>query len=136
MSFQALTQALGRPRPLLGLLRADPGLGRALSLAIVCAAVIALPVLSVFASFWQTAESADTMRHLLATVIPSALLETSLLGFAVVVGVVVVGATTAWLVAACEFPGRRVFEWALLLPLAMPAYIVAYGPRVNGATPG
>ena len=80
MSFRALSQALGRPRPPLGMLRADPGLGRALSLAIVCAAVVALPVLSVFASFWQAGESADTLRHLLATVIPSALVETSLLG--------------------------------------------------------
>ena len=42
------------------------------------------------------------------------------------VGVVAVGAATAWVVATCEFSGRRVFEWALLLPLAMPAYIVAY----------
>jgi iron(III) transport system permease protein len=126
VSSRALGKGVARPRPLLRLLRADPGLGRALSLAIVCVAVVALPVLSVLASFWQTAESADTLRHLLATVIPSALVETSLLGFAVMVGVVAVGATTAWLVAACDFPGRRVFEWALLLPLAMPAYIVAY----------
>ena len=126
MSSRALGRGVPRPRPLLRLLRADPGLGRALSLAIVCVAVVALPVLSVLASFWQTAESADTLRHLLATVIPSALVETSLLGFAVMVGVVTVGATTAWLVAACDFPWRRVFEWALLLPLAMPAYIVAY----------
>jgi iron(III) transport system permease protein len=126
VSSRALGQGVPRPRPLLRILRADPGLGRALSLAIVCAAVVALPVLSVLASFWQTAESADTLRHLLATVIPSALVETSLLGFAVMVGVVTVGATTAWLVAACDFPWRRVFEWALLLPLAMPAYIVAY----------
>ena len=88
--------------------------------------MVALPVLSVFASFWQAGESADTLRHLLATVIPSALVETSLLGVGVMVGVVAVGAATAWLVATCEFPGRRVFEWALLLPLAMPAYIVAY----------
>ena len=104
----------------------DDGLARALSLAIVCGALVALPVLSVFASFWRADESADTLRHLIATVIPSALVETSLLGLAVVVGVVTVGAATAWIVATCEFAGRRVFEWALLLPLAMPAYIVAY----------
>ena len=126
MSFRAVSQALARPRPFFGMLRAEPGLGRALCLAIVCAAVVALPVLSVFASFWQAGESADTLRHLLATVIPSALAETSLLGFCVMVGVVTVGAAAGWVVATCEFPGRRVFEWALLLPLAMPAYIVAY----------
>jgi len=104
----------------------DDGLGRALSLAIVCGAVVALPVLSVFASFWRAGESADTLRHLTATVIPAALFETSLLGLIVTIGVVSVGAATGWLVATCDFLGRRTFEWALLLPLAMPAYIVAY----------
>ncbi len=108
------------------MLRADEGLGRALALAIVCGALVALPVLSVFASFWHTGESVDTLRHLAATVIPSALLETSLLGAAVVIGVIVIGAATAWLVATCDFAGRRIFEWVLLLPLSMPAYIVAY----------
>ena len=58
--------------------------------------------------------------------IPAALLETLLLGAGVLIGVVVIGAATGWLAASCEFPGRRMFEWALLLPLAMPAYIVAY----------
>jgi len=108
------------------ILRAEDGLGRALALAVVCGAFVALPVLSVFASFWRAGESIDTLRHLLATVIPSALLETSLLGLAVVIGVVAVGAATGWLVATCDFWGRQTFEWALLLPLAMPAYIVAY----------
>ena len=117
---QALT------RRTFGMLRAEPGMARALALAIVCGAAVALPVFSVFASFWRGGASADTLQHLMATVIPSALLETSLLGLAVVVGVVAVGAATGWLVATCEFLGRRTFEWALLLPLAMPAYIVAY----------
>jgi iron(III) transport system permease protein len=40
--------------------------------------------------------------------------------------VLLIGVSSAWLVSACEFPGRRLFEWALLLPLAMPAYIIAY----------
>jgi iron(III) transport system permease protein len=41
-------------------------------------------------------------------------------------GVIVVGVATAWLTAMHDFPGRRVFEWALVLPLAMPAYVLAY----------
>ena len=41
-------------------------------------------------------------------------------------GTLLLGASSAWLTALCEFPGRRVFSWALLLPLAMPAYIIAY----------
>ncbi|MBC8119795.1 MAG: iron ABC transporter permease [Burkholderiaceae bacterium] len=106
--------------------RSDDGLGQALALLIVCGALVALPVLSVFASFWRAGESSATLQHLIATVIPSALMQTTLLGATVMIGVIIVGASTAWLVATCDFAGRRVFEWGLLLPLAMPAYIVAY----------
>ena len=102
------------------------GLGRPLALALACGAVIGLPVLSIFASFLGAAESVDTLRHLLATVIPAAMTETFLLGAGVIAGVVIVGSVTGWLAATCEFPGRSALEWALLLPLAMPAYIVAY----------
>ncbi len=100
--------------------------GRAVALALVCGAFVALPVLGVFGSFWDVAAAADTLRHLLATVIPSALLETGVLAVGVGFGVTALGASTAWVVAASDFPGRRFFEWGLLLPLAMPAYIVAY----------
>jgi iron(III) transport system permease protein len=101
-------------------------LRRTMLLALACTAVVGLPVLSIFASFTDSPASAETLRHLASTIIPAALLETALLGVGVVAGVVVLGAATGWIAATCEFPGRRVFEWALLLPLAMPAYIVAY----------
>ncbi|HTN49427.1 MAG TPA: iron ABC transporter permease [Burkholderiaceae bacterium] len=103
-----------------------PRVTRATLLAIACTALVGLPVLSIFASFTETSVSADTLRHLAATVIPAALLETALLAIGVAVGVVAIGAATGWLTATCDFPGRRFCEWALLLPLAMPAYIVAY----------
>lgn len=103
----------GRPLPLI-------------LLVLLTTALVGLPVISVFASFADSAASADTLRHLAATVIPSALLETLILGTGVLTGVVVIGTATAWFAASCEFPGRRFFEWALLLPLAMPAYITAY----------
>ena len=101
-------------------------LRQALLLALACTAVVGLPVLSIFASFIDGPASAETLRHLAATIIPQALLETAILSVGVVIGVVTLGAATGWLAATCDFPGRRVFEWALLLPLAMPAYIVAY----------
>ncbi len=101
-------------------------LRQTLLLALACTAVVGLPVLSIFASFIDGPASAETLRHLAATIIPQALLETAILSVGVVIGVVTLGAATGWLAATCEFPGRRVFEWALLLPLAMPAYIVAY----------
>ncbi|MBL8515151.1 MAG: iron ABC transporter permease, partial [Betaproteobacteria bacterium] len=49
-----------------------------------------------------------------------------LLSGGVAAGVIVTGALPAWLVAQFEFPGRRWLEWMLVLPLAMPAYIMAY----------
>lgn len=64
--------------------------------------------------------------HLARYVLPQAALETMLLLAGVGAIVAVVGTGTAWLVTAYHFPGRRVLGWALLLPLAMPTYIVAY----------
>ena len=68
----------------------------------------------------------EAWRHLAATVLPDYVRTTLVLMTLVLLGVVVIGTACGWLVAACEFPGRRVFEWALLLPLAMPAYVLAY----------
>jgi len=64
--------------------------------------------------------------HLAQYVLPDALVTTALLLAGVGTLVTVVGVGTAWLVATCRFPGRATFEWALLLPLAVPTYIVAY----------
>jgi iron(III) transport system permease protein len=64
--------------------------------------------------------------HLTQTVLPRYLANSLILACSVGVGVALLGATTAWLTAAFEFPGRRTLTWALVLPLAMPAYVVAY----------
>jgi iron(III) transport system permease protein len=87
--------------------------------------LIALPVLSVGANLFVGA-AGDTWSHLAATVLPEYILNSLLLALLVGLGVAVVGVATAWLTAMTEFPGRRVFEWALLLPLALPAYVMAY----------
>nr|WP_230559032.1 iron ABC transporter permease [Variovorax paradoxus] len=63
---------------------------------------------------------------LFAHVLPRAALNTALLLAGVGALVLVIGTGCAWLVTACDFPGRRVLNWALLLPLAMPTYIVAF----------
>jgi iron(III) transport system permease protein len=98
----------------------------AVALVLLGAALIALPVAGVFASFVHAEQSADTLAHLLRYVVPRAALETFVLALLVTAGVTILGTTSAWLVTALDFPGRRFFEWALLLPLAMPGYIVAY----------
>jgi iron(III) transport system permease protein len=114
-----------RSSPWRRVLPAGGGAGAAV-LVLLGAALVALPVLGVFASFVQADESAATLAHLAQHVVPRAALETLVLALLVTVGVTILGTTSAWLVAALDFPGRRFFEWALLLPLAMPAYIVAY----------
>lgn len=93
--------------------------------ALGVAALAAVPIVAVFLSLldWSTG---DTWAHLVGTVLPDYLLNTVILCLGVGIGVAVIGVATAWLTVMHDFPGRRVFEWALILPLAMPAYVMAY----------
>ena len=68
----------------------------------------------------------ETWAHLAATALPRYVLNTALLLLAVAWGVVSMGVLSAWLVTAYRFPGRDVLQWALMMPLAMPAYVMAY----------
>ena len=91
------------------------------------ALVLLLPILAVLASVLQwNGESAQILRELSRTVLPDYALTSLLLCVSVAVGVAVVGIATAAAVTLFDFAGRKTFEWALLLPLAMPAYVVAY----------
>ena len=72
------------------------------------------------------AGSLDLLRHQASTVLPGYALNSLLLALGVGIGVAVLGGATAAAVTLFEFPGRRLFSWALLLPLAMPAYVLAY----------
>jgi iron(III) transport system permease protein len=74
---------------------------------------------------WLTPE-AKIWQHLATTVLWSYIRNSLLLALGVGVGTAFLGVSTAWLVTMCRFPGRRILEWALLLPLAFPAYILAY----------
>lgn len=88
------------------------------------AGVLSIPVVVVIASL--AAPVGDIWRHLAATVLPEYVRNSLLLTLGVGVGVAVVGTAGAWLVTMTRFRGRAVLEWALLLPLAMPAYLLAY----------
>jgi iron(III) transport system permease protein len=90
-----------------------------LAAAIVVSPIVALIVIA-------SEGSGDLWPQLAAYVLPSAAANTAilLLGVGILTGVIGVG--TAWLVATADFPGRRFFDWALLLPLAIPTYILAY----------
>ena len=93
--------------------------------AFVVAALTAAPILSVWTNIFAGGTS-DTWQHLASTVLPEYLANTFWLCSGVGSGVIVVGVSTAWLVTMHDFPGRRLFEWALVLPLAVPAYVMAY----------
>lgn len=85
---------------------------------------VALPFLALMVEATQGSDGLWT--HLFSTILPVALRDTLVLLAGVGLLVAALGTGTAWLVTAYEFPGRRMLEWALLLPLAVPTYIVAY----------
>ena len=92
--------------------------------ALAVAALVTLPVLQVVSSL--AAGFGPAWWHLVETRLPAYLRQT--LALAVLVGLIaaMVGVSTAWLVTMCRFPGRTFFRWALLLPLAVPAWLAAY----------
>lgn len=94
---------------------------------IFTALFISLPVLALISSWLEwNAASAQVLSELSQTVLPNYLLTSLLLCAGVAVGVTVLGLSAAAAVTLFRFPGYRFFEWALLLPMAMPAYVVAY----------
>lgn len=95
-----------------------------LAVAFAIAALVALPLCALL---WTAAQGSDGLwSHLVAHVLPQATLNTLMLLAGVAAVTVPLGTVCAWLVTAYEFPGRRLFGWALLLPLAVPTYIVAF----------
>ena len=92
--------------------------------ALLVALLVALPIASVLVLALFPEE--NIWGHLAATVLPNYIRTTLTLMLGVALGTAVLGVATAWLVTMCRFPGRRFFEWALLLPFAVPAYVIAY----------
>ncbi|NEP18185.1 MAG: iron ABC transporter permease [Leptolyngbya sp. SIO4C1] len=88
------------------------------------AGLVALPVLVVLGSVF--ADAGDLWAHLVSTVLTEYVTNSLLLMVGVGIGVCLLGVSTAWLVTVCRFAGSRWLEWALLLPLAAPAYLLAY----------
>ncbi|MCR6702798.1 MAG: iron ABC transporter permease [Dokdonella sp.] len=88
------------------------------------AALVLVPVLALLVA--ALGGDAGLWPHLLAHVLPPTLLDTAVLLAGVGALVVLLGTGGAWLVTAYDFRGRGVLDWALLLPLAVPTYIVAY----------
>lgn len=99
------------------------GAGWIVGAAIVAGLVLAPVIAIVWIAFNPTE---NIWPHLVSTVLPRYVRNTLYLMLGVGAGTIFGGVVTAWIVTMCRFPGRRLFEWALVLPLAMPAYVVAY----------
>lgn len=95
-----------------------------LALVLLISLVLSLPMLTIAGSFFIPAP--DIWRHLRDTVLSEYILNSLWLMLGVGVLTSVLGIIPAWLVTMCRFPLSRQLEWALLLPLAIPAYIIAY----------
>ena len=92
--------------------------------ATVLAFIFLAPIFSVFIA--ATGDSQGLWSHLSQTVLPRYINNTLILMAGVAAVTLVFGLSSAWTVVRCDFPGRRIFEWILLLPAAVPAYIIAY----------
>lgn len=97
---------------------------RAEAIAILTAALVAMPVAAIVALALQPAP--DLWRHLADYVLPLALRDTMLLLLGVGAVALAAGTATAWLISRHDFPGRGLLVWLMPLPLAIPTYIAAY----------
>jgi iron(III) transport system permease protein len=95
-----------------------------LATVLLIAGLVATPILVVLGHIFGSSGAA--WQHLAQTVLLGYLLNSLGLMVGVGLGTVAIGVGTAWCVTLCRFPGHRFFEWALLLPLAVPAYVLAY----------
>ncbi|MGB1155760.1 MAG: ABC transporter permease [Alphaproteobacteria bacterium] len=93
-------------------------------LTLVIAGLVLFPIATLISM--ALGGTAESLSHVVQFVLPRTLSTTALLMIGVVVGTGVIGTVSAWLVMTFRFPGRRVFLWALVLPLAVPSYLGAY----------
>lgn len=128
MDFQRIPMAL--PRSSCPSRTGRGGIHPLLLMSLAVAILVGIPIIGVLSNLLTSGDApgsgTGTFSHLWATVLPEYLLNS--LAIAAIVAVLggIGGVGCAWLVAVFDFPGKRIFEWALILPLAMPAYVVAY----------
>jgi iron(III) transport system permease protein len=88
------------------------------------ASLMALPIAVIL--FYLVTPSGEIWSHLAETVLPGYVTNSLVLMVWVGAGTLVIGAGAAWLITMTHFAGRRFFEWALIMPLAIPAYVIAF----------
>ena len=97
------------------------------------ALLILLPIFGLAAPFFISGnggspdlQAIGTLSHLWNYVLGAYISSTLLLVLGVGIGIFILGVGNAWIIASYDFPGKKVFEWALILPLAVPTYVMAY----------
>jgi iron(III) transport system permease protein len=90
----------------------------------VLAVAVTIPLLTIFSAF--LVPEYQIWLHLSSTLLPQLLRNTVILMCGVGTFTILVGVSLGWCTGACDFPGRRFFSWALALPLALPAYVMAF----------
>ena len=93
--------------------------------AAIVTVLMAMVPFAVILLGWSS-DQTEVWQHLIATQLSTLLRNTLVLGIAVGIGVTLLGVSLAWLTVMYEFPGRRWLDWALMLPMAMPAYVLAF----------
>src|SRR6056297_681971 len=91
---------------------------------VAIALLVAIPIFTVISNIFVP--SGDIWGHLASTVLPLYIMNSFWLMIGVGTGVFLIGVGTAWLVTMCSFPGSKQFQWLLILPMAVPAYLLAY----------
>ncbi|WP_232362464.1 ABC transporter permease [Desulfogranum mediterraneum] len=92
--------------------------------AALLAGVVLLPLAVILGSVFRP--DREIWMHLAGTMLPSLLLNTFWLSSGVLAGTALLGVSLGWLTGGCSFPGRSFFSWALTLPMAIPAYVMAF----------
>ena len=90
----------------------------------ILAAFVVIPLATIFSSF-LTPEK-EIWEHLVTTLFPELLTNTLILVVGVACFTSLLGVSLGWFTGACDFPGRRFFSWSLALPMALPAYVMAF----------
>lgn len=91
---------------------------------ILVAALVAVPIAAILLE--SLGPSGEVMGHLASTLMTRLVLNTAVLAGGVAILTAIIGVSLAWLTAVCDFPGRRALSWLLLLPMAVPAYVMAF----------
>ncbi len=95
-----------------------------ISSTLIIASLISLPLIIIFLNIAN--DGGDTWQHIVKNLLPTYVTNTIILMLGVALLTFIFGVSTAWITSVYDFPGRKFFSWALILPIALPAYISGF----------